>query len=57
MLAGKRWLVPSKPKKGRRLTEEFEEQPHAKQIANAPEPEMRSTDAQREVMPITRDEE
>jgi hypothetical protein len=34
-----------------------EDQPHAKQIANAPQPEMRSTDKGREPVPVTRDAE
>lgn len=34
-----------------------EEQPHAKQIAHAPQPAMRSTDAQWDPMPIARDDE
>ena len=33
----------------------MEEQPHAKQIANAPQPEMRSANTQREPMPVTGD--
>ena len=34
-----------------------EEQPHAKQIANAPQPTLRSADTQREPMPVTGNEE
>jgi len=32
-----------------------EEQPHAQQITNAPQPALRSTDTQREPMPVARD--
>jgi hypothetical protein len=32
-----------------------EEQPHARQITNAPQPEMRSADPQREAMPVSSD--
>ena len=35
----------------------MEEQPHAKQIENAPEPTLRSEDAEMDAVPITRDGE
>ena len=35
----------------------LEEQPHAKQIAHAPQPEMRRADAEREPMPVARNAE
>ena len=34
-----------------------EEQPHAKQIAHAPEPALRSPDAERDAVPVARDDE
>jgi hypothetical protein len=42
---------------GGRDRAKLEDQPHAKQIAYAPQPEMRRADAEREPMPVARDGE
>src|SRR6185295_19549575 len=46
---------PGQPGGGDRSN--FEEQPHAKQIAHAPEPALRSPDASRNAVPIARDDQ
>jgi ABC-type sugar transport system ATPase subunit len=48
MLAGRRWWAWSRPRG---------EQPHAKQIARAPQPTMRSPDKEREPVPVASDAE
>jgi len=50
-------MVASPEQPGGGYASKLEEQPHAKQIAHAPQPEMRSADATRESMPIARDAE
>ncbi|MBK8008618.1 MAG: hypothetical protein IPK23_09380 [Rhizobiales bacterium] len=50
-------MVASPGQPGGGDASKFEEQPHAKQIAHAPQPEMRSADAERKPMPVARDGE
>ena len=56
MRAGRRWSAWSRHR-GVGIDAKSEEQPHAKQIAHAPEPAMRSPDAERDAVPIARDAE
>ena len=48
-------MVAARPGGGDRS--KSEEQPHAKQIAHAPEPAMRGPDAERDAVPVARDAE
>jgi hypothetical protein len=53
--AGGQAVVGSVEHRGGGVHGQTEEQPHAKQIGNAPQPAMRSTDPRREPMPVTSD--
>jgi hypothetical protein len=55
--AGGQAVVGAVEHRGDGVHRQKEEQPHAKQITNAPESAMRGTDTQRERMPVTGDEE
>ncbi len=56
MPAARQWSVWSRPR-GEGIAPKSEEQPHARQLAHAPEPAMRSTDKAREPVPIPGDAE
>lgn len=55
--AGGQAVVGNIERAGGGVQTKSEEQPHAKQIGHEPEPPMRSPDAEREAVPITRDVE
>ena len=52
---GGKAIVGSVAHPGGGATSETEEQPHAKRIANAPEPSLRRTDSEPEPVPVARD--